>query len=134
MTLFQNVSEQHSREPHPQDLPRIAATDLPQQVSIHGRGHALEGPQGRQGAALQTHSPAARSSGQAAAVVAGAEGLALDQTLCPRCGGSGTLRHGDQRYRTCLDCLGQGLLVQLISANRPAAGSLSSEASSSPAG
>ncbi|MEB3165311.1 MAG: hypothetical protein VKO65_01440 [Cyanobacteriota bacterium] len=30
---------------------------------------------------------------------------------CPRCGGSGMLRHGDQRFRTCLDCLGQGRLL-----------------------
>jgi|NOAtaT_5_FD_contig_41_3196940_length_345_multi_3_in_0_out_0_2 hypothetical protein len=30
---------------------------------------------------------------------------------CPRCGGSGMLRHGDQRFRTCLDCLGQGQLL-----------------------
>lgn len=29
---------------------------------------------------------------------------------CPRCGGSGLLRQGDRRYRTCLDCLGQGRL------------------------
>ena len=27
---------------------------------------------------------------------------------CPQCGGSGLLRIDDQRYRTCLDCLGQG--------------------------
>jgi DnaJ-class molecular chaperone len=27
---------------------------------------------------------------------------------CPQCGGSGLLRVNDQRYRTCLDCLGQG--------------------------
>jgi len=27
---------------------------------------------------------------------------------CPHCGGSGTLRLGGQRYRTCLPCLGQG--------------------------
>lgn len=32
-------------------------------------------------------------------------------TQCPRCGGSGTLRQGDRRYRTCLDCLGQGRLL-----------------------
>jgi len=31
--------------------------------------------------------------------------------VCPRCGGSGTLRLGDQRYRTCLDCLGEGRLL-----------------------
>ena len=29
---------------------------------------------------------------------------------CPRCGGSGILRLGDHRYRTCLDCLGVGKL------------------------
>jgi hypothetical protein len=32
-------------------------------------------------------------------------------TCCPRCGGSGLLRQGDRRYRTCLDCLGQGRLL-----------------------
>ncbi len=31
---------------------------------------------------------------------------------CSRCGGSGMLRLGDQRYRTCLECLGQGQLLQ----------------------
>ena len=30
--------------------------------------------------------------------------------ICRRCGGSGSLRMGDQQYRTCLDCLGQGRL------------------------
>ncbi|MEB3184142.1 MAG: hypothetical protein VKN15_07105 [Cyanobacteriota bacterium] len=30
--------------------------------------------------------------------------------LCPHCGGSGTLRLGDRKFRTCLDCLGQGQL------------------------
>ena len=29
-------------------------------------------------------------------------------SVCPHCGGSGTLRLGGQRYRTCLPCLGQG--------------------------
>lgn len=29
---------------------------------------------------------------------------------CRRCGGSGTLRLGDEQYRTCLDCLGSGRL------------------------
>jgi DnaJ-class molecular chaperone len=42
--------------------------------------------------------------------------LALEASLtaanrCPRCGGSGLLRQGDRRYRTCLDCLGQGRLL-----------------------
>jgi hypothetical protein len=32
---------------------------------------------------------------------------------CPSCGGSGMLRLGDQRFRTCLDCLGQGRLPAL---------------------
>jgi len=27
---------------------------------------------------------------------------------CPHCGGSGVLRMSEQRFRTCLDCLGQG--------------------------
>lgn len=31
---------------------------------------------------------------------------------CPRCGGSGVLRLSDQKFRTCLDCLGQGRLPQ----------------------
>lgn len=30
-------------------------------------------------------------------------------SACPRCGGSGVLRLADGRFRTCLDCLGQGL-------------------------
>jgi hypothetical protein len=29
-------------------------------------------------------------------------------STCPRCGGSGILRLADGRFRTCLDCLGQG--------------------------
>ncbi len=27
---------------------------------------------------------------------------------CPQCGGRGALRLGDQSFRTCLECLGQG--------------------------
>ncbi|WP_255004143.1 hypothetical protein [Cyanobium sp. HWJ4-Hawea] len=27
---------------------------------------------------------------------------------CSHCGGSGNLRLGEQSYRTCLECLGQG--------------------------
>ena len=37
-------------------------------------------------------------------------------TICPHCGGSGTLRLGGQRYRTCLPCLGQGQSPALASA------------------
>jgi DnaJ-class molecular chaperone len=36
-------------------------------------------------------------------------GVSQAQT-CPHCGGSGTLRMGDQQFRTCLECLGQGQL------------------------
>ena len=35
---------------------------------------------------------------------------------CQQCGGSGMLRLDDQRYRTCLDCLGQGKVLQAIGA------------------
>jgi DnaJ-class molecular chaperone len=41
-----------------------------------------------------------------------------DSGTCHHCGGSGMLRLDDQRYRTCLDCLGQGQVL------RPAAGTL----------
>ena len=36
--------------------------------------------------------------------------------MCPSCGGSGMLRLGDQRFRTCLDCLGQGHLPAVAAA------------------
>jgi DnaJ-class molecular chaperone len=39
------------------------------------------------------------------------EGSHTVASRCPRCGGSGLLRQGDRRYRTCLDCLGQGRLI-----------------------
>ena len=45
-----------------------------------------------------------------------AQGLDL---ICPSCGGSGRLRLADQRYRTCLDCLGRGRLNAIASASRP---------------
>jgi DnaJ-class molecular chaperone len=31
---------------------------------------------------------------------------------CPTCGGSGVLRTDGASYRTCLDCVGQGVLPQ----------------------
>jgi hypothetical protein len=34
--------------------------------------------------------------------------------LCPHCGGSGILRMGDQQFRTCLECLGQGQLSSTV--------------------
>jgi DnaJ-class molecular chaperone len=39
---------------------------------------------------------------------------------CPQCGGSGILRLADQRYRTCLDCLGQGQVVPAELRGQPA--------------
>lgn len=42
-------------------------------------------------------------------------GHALSE-VCPRCGGSGMLRLDDQRFRTCLDCLGQGRLPAVAAA------------------
>lgn len=38
----------------------------------------------------------------------------LQALACPHCGGSGTLRMGDQQFRTCLDCLGQGQLPAAV--------------------
>jgi len=35
---------------------------------------------------------------------------------CDQCGGSGMLRLSDQRYRTCLECLGQGKVAPLSGA------------------
>ncbi|MFZ0407687.1 MAG: hypothetical protein WAM11_06205 [Cyanobium sp.] len=52
------------------------------------------------------------------AAVAGALTGAGAATTCHHCGGSGMLRLGDQRYRTCLECLGQGQLL------RPSLGTL----------
>jgi DnaJ-class molecular chaperone len=64
----------------------------------------------------------------------GSEIQAETQGRCPRCGGSGTLRHGDQRYRTCLDCLGQGLLASVVGARLASSQRISSVASVSRAG
>ena len=43
-------------------------------------------------------------------VMASGKGYTTVSTQCRQCGGSGILRHGDQQFRTCLDCLGQGQL------------------------
>jgi hypothetical protein len=56
--------------------------------------------------AITAHAPPA-GPGIASAIEEEATGHAV---ICRRCGGSGTLRMGDQQYRTCLDCLGQGRL------------------------
>ncbi|SBO43419.1 protein of unknown function [Cyanobium sp. NIES-981] len=46
--------------------------------------------------------------------------------ICGHCGGSGILRLDDQRFRTCLDCLGQGRCA--APAITPISGSVSSSA------
>ena len=45
-----------------------------------------------------------------------AQGSHALRDVCLRCGGSGKLRLGDQRFRTCLDCLGQGHLPAVAAA------------------
>ncbi|MCP9840749.1 hypothetical protein KBY93_08890 [Synechococcus sp. J7-Johnson] len=37
---------------------------------------------------------------------------------CSHCGGSGVLRMGSNSFRTCLECLGQGSLVDHGAARR----------------
>jgi DnaJ-class molecular chaperone len=41
--------------------------------------------------------------------------LAQQSKPCGHCGGSGVLRMGGHRFRTCLDCLGQGSLPNPMS-------------------
>ena len=41
--------------------------------------------------------------------------------VCVTCGGRGALRQGDESYRTCLDCLGQGRLPGMAAATTTAA-------------
>ncbi len=50
--------------------------------------------------------PARQLSGAGMADV-GFSGI-LSGTLCCQCGGSGVLRLDGQRYRTCMDCVGEG--------------------------
>jgi hypothetical protein len=42
-----------------------------------------------------------------------ARGYSSGRSRCFQCGGSGLLRVDDQRFRTCLDCLGQGRSLPL---------------------
>jgi hypothetical protein len=44
------------------------------------------------------------------------QGRHAQHEVCPSCGGSGMLRLGEQRFRTCLDCLGQGHLPAVAAA------------------
>lgn len=39
---------------------------------------------------------------------------ASSATVCTRCGGSGRLRINDDSFRTCLDCLGQGVTPRFL--------------------
>jgi hypothetical protein len=48
-------------------------------------------------------------------------GIPEFMTPCSQCGGSGVLRLSDQRYRTCLECLGQGQRSGLAAAITTAA-------------
>ncbi len=41
--------------------------------------------------------------------------LAQQSRPCAHCGGSGVLRMGGHRFRTCLDCLGQGSVASPLS-------------------
>lgn len=42
------------------------------------------------------------------------QATSVSHCRCRQCGGSGMLRLDDQRYRTCLDCLGQGQVVRAL--------------------
>ena len=59
-------------------------------------------------------------------------GFSAERQLCQctRCGGSGILRTDSSGYRTCLDCLGQGVTLRLagacgVSQRRPLSASTS---------
>ena len=47
------------------------------------------------------------------------DAVAAAVITCPHCGGSGILRMGEQQFRTCLNCLGQGQLSQTIQQEMP---------------
>lgn len=55
---------------------------------------------------------AAASTSASPSTTARASSRPSGAEACNRCGGSGKLRLGDQRYRTCLECLGQGQLLR----------------------
>jgi DnaJ-class molecular chaperone len=65
--------------------------------SLEGLNRALE--------ACQPQDPAAGS---------------IAEEVCNHCGGSGILRLDEQRFRTCLDCLGQGRRVRCAAATTTA--------------
>ena len=43
-----------------------------------------------------------------------AQAVAAEPEPCSTCGGSGVLRTDGSGYRTCLACVGQGVLQQLV--------------------
>ena len=40
-------------------------------------------------------------------------------SICPNCGGSGIQRISHLRFRTCLDCLGQGSVIEELNTRYP---------------
>lgn len=51
-------------------------------------------------------------------------------SICPNCGGSGIQRISHLRFRTCLDCLGQGSVIEELNTRfvlRSQAGDLQAE-------
>ena len=51
-------------------------------------------------------------------------------SICPNCGGSGIQRISHLRFRTCLDCLGQGSIIEELTTRyvlRSPAGDLQAE-------
>jgi len=63
----------------------------------------------------QAMGQAANGAGQAAAAILSQQpGQTVAVTPCQHCGGSGILRMGDQQFRTCLECLGQGQLNRTV--------------------
>ncbi|MEY3735367.1 MAG: hypothetical protein RLZZ624_425 [Cyanobacteriota bacterium] len=61
--------------------------------------------------------PAESAQGGSPPVVPAPEPVssAAVEAVCSRCGGSGRLRINDDSFRTCLDCLGQGVLPRFSS-------------------
>lgn len=109
-------SKTQSQEVHPQEIPS-QGTELqgiqPQESRIWAASAALTSPPGpgslgRSSAAGLTAAVALPLVPMAAERPGQQRSLAASAGACPRCGGSGMLRLGDQRYRTCLDCLGRG--------------------------
>jgi hypothetical protein len=61
-----------------------------------------------------TSSPAPPAAGSASHAPPTEPAGSPSPLTCPHCGGSGILRMGDQQFRTCLECLGQGQLPSAV--------------------